>query len=610
MPDSLQDIDPSYFDPNNPESPFYQGPAPAPASDSGTAAAPAKAPAALPPTLPDIKLPGQGDTAPAATAAPSLSSIKVPPPGKAGAAVSDSSDTFNPVNPGGGSGALSDDQRTFTASRPPGDAGVIQAPDTGDKMATDPRTMWDAVKAGTSGDKTPTGPPAGLGRMPPIHVDSGPFPDREASRYQPGGVKDRLALGALTASAAEQQERHGGSDGRYPGIGIGEDIGTGLGGFLGGLLNPKGAENIKYSRDVQRYSAAQEAASKAATEEINRAKEYAAATHTNPYTGEVDPYYKAMIDQKNSVVDLNNAKIHNYGALAQSRLDKLGEEKIKLLNEAVQKGGAVPDDLKQFLEQQHMQIIQPSAGSKDPPHMKWIAPDGSTVLLQFDRQTQGWQPARYNDPSISGEQPYREQFGAGAGLPLPGGGGAPVIGPNAKGTGPYGQWNNPQEITAELGGHQQEFEALGRQRARAQAQLDALNAALKQPLQTTTTDEKGKEIPLDDADAKEERQDQRRRADEARKQVDKTQADMDKIQSDVVSKFSQFPGFIKVRPADQGGGWASDPSKLPSAPASGSRGAGGAYPYGDANTKRTGKVPKGAYEKMGWLPKPGAQPPQ
>jgi hypothetical protein len=453
-------------------------------------------------------------------------------------------------------------------------------------------------------------PTAAVRRMPLSVSDQvGPMPDRNAERYQPVG---RLRSGFQNLRYAPSQPLSGGT----PGFMAGEALGGLAGKFLGGVISPRGAAENKYQRDLQLWQAKQEAASKVATEEAQRAHVLAEATHRDPYTGEVDPYYAASIAQKTAAGNAATVRANALMMNAQTALGRLNETERRDLFNALAKGALKPDaQLQQKLQSMGFEYVGPTAkGQLGMLHHRGVDAYGRPVdsYYTWDKSTGFVKPMI--DATGTGTPPEgvpvlpANPFTSESGTPQGGGvttrpGAAPapgqpfaLQGPPAKGAGPYGDFVSPEQALGRLAGHRANWESTFRAWQREQNEDKALQQqerdhAAQAPDEFSPSRASWEAKKRQLADERKQKQNQ----------IDKYEDQLSKIEAEVHSKYDELGGgnFLKWRTGEHAG-WEHDPKALQPSE----------YPIGGEQTKKTGKLPPGYKPLRPNLLNPNAPPQQ
>lgn len=447
---------------------------------------------------------------------------------------------------------------------------------------------------------TVASPMAPVSRLPvSVRDEVGPMPDRGAEKYQytGHGPIGRIKAGFSNIVNAPPVQTGGGS----PGMVAGEALGGLLGRFIGGVARPQAPGEYKYQKDLTLWQTRQEAASRAATEETQRAHALAQATHRDPYTGEVDPYYQAMINQKGALTSHYAAQDAAATTRAQALLGRLDESSRRDLFNALAKGTLKPTpELQQKLSVMGLEYVTPVAkGQLGMLHHRGVDSYGRPIdtYYTWDRATGFVRPMRVGDetiganPDTGGVVLPPGSFGSEtpgtpkAGVTVRPGetGGQPFTleGVPPKGAaGPLGDFVSSQQALGRLAGHRANWESTFKAWQREKAQ-DAHLQQQERDLAAQAPDEysparAGWEAKKRQLATEREKQ---------RGQIDKYEDQLSKIEAEVHSKYDELGGgtFIKWRGGEPHSGWEHNPKALEW---------GGGYPMpGGERTRQTGRIP-------------------
>lgn len=441
----------------------------------------------------------------------------------------------------------------------------------------------------TAGAPTPA-PAAPMVRRPPIVADVGQMPDRADPRYayQGHGVGGRLKAGWDNVRYGGPIQTHGGG---MPGEGAGEALGGLLGRFLGGVATPEAGGQAKYARDLGLWQQRSEIANKAANEEAQRAHLIAQSTHRDPYTGEVDPYVQAGIDQKAAMGAAATKRADAASLNAQTAIGRLKETSRQHVLRALESGtfAPTPEEQAELAQAGFRYVGGSKPGQLGMLHQRGVDPDTGRVMDRYfvwDKKTGSIRPATAGGEMVEGGgllPPAATGGGAApaqeTGLGRPGQGQPFQLEvPAAKGAGPLGDFASPQQALSRLAGHRSAFENAYKAWQREKDESNALAKEEKRVAKQSTVDYSP------ERSSQEKRLQQLAAAKLAQQaKVDKAEDVLSKIENEVHSKYDELGGgdFIKFRPGEHAG-WEHKPETLQVGRPTG-------YPLGD-ETHRTGRI--------------------
>lgn len=377
-------------------------------------------------------------------------------------------------------------------------------------------------------------------RMPVSVADQvGAAPDRNDPRYQytGHGLGGRLKAGFQNLRYGPAGAPSGGGT---PGENAGNALGALLGKFLTGAVSPSVVGENKYAHDLGMWQQRQEAMSKAATEEAQRAHMLEQATHRDPYTGEVDPYYQAIIGQKGALSQHYANMDQAAQVRAQAMLGRLDETSRRDLLKALATGVVKPSpELEQKMRQMGLEYVPPvGKGQLGMLHHRGVDSQGRVVdsYYTWDKATGFVKPMRVGEEGDTGAllPPLRAD-----GMPAPqgqtGGQAFTLQGVPQKGAGDFGAFRSAQEMERSYKTDEAAFQAY-------QEHYHALED------QATKLEQQA--ASLDDYDPR--KNSTETRASQARDKAIAAKKEWDTHRAQIQGRYP--PGYVEMAPG-QGGWW-------------------------------------------------------
>jgi hypothetical protein len=418
-------------------------------------------------------------------------------------------------------------------------------------------------------------------RMPVNVTDRvGAQPMRDDQRYQTDHM-GRLKAGWENFKVGPPLQPVGGT----PGERAGEALGGLAGRFLSGVIRPSVVGENRYSRDLNKWQAAQEAASKAATEEAQRAHLLSEATHRDPYTGEVDPVYRSLIENRASQQQARQKTADAAMLRAQSAVGRLKVQTQGNLLRAMETGVFKPseDEAKELSSAGLEWVGKQGANGVSLVKHRGVDAYGRPVesYYYFDKQAKQIRPVMSGGEVIENPAMAPPAIGQPA-APQNQAPGPPVAtsqpsqpftlpGTPGKGQGPYGDFASPEQALAKLSGYRSQWESTFRAWQQAQQNLDDMKKRGNDQIQAASSSDRDR---LTDWWTRE--------LDRAQGDVNKHEESLSKIEADVHGKYDEMPGLVTWREGLHGG-WVHNPKALAGRPA---------YPMpGGEATRKTGRIP-------------------